>query len=257
MQNHVMRLHEESKTLPPNLPPRTSRWLIAIYGAGVLPLAIFALGFFSGTVGALFPPYMQYWLQNELANLGVSLAMLTFFLVQLVAFVGLTVRRDWALGLANLTCLMWCFSGVGILPAALVYWWLRRSWSHNQTGVAADVPGSVQTFFGVTTFLVLGWIAYVIYLDLLIRSIFAGVKLDPAGADPIVATAFVMGLPTYLLQGAAFYGLRFRKVWGREAATLAAIVIAFTVVGIPFSYWALKKMWPTTAAGPVPAGAPA
>jgi hypothetical protein len=143
----------------------------------------------------------------------------------------------------------------GIIPAGLVYWWLRRTWSHNQTGVAADAPKPVEVLFTVTTFLVIGWLAFILYIDHVIHSIVSNAAAN--GIDSIVAIAFVLGLPTFLLQGAALYGLRFRKTWGREAATVAAVVLAFTIIGIPFAYWALKRMWPSSATSAAPAGAPA
>ena len=256
MPNHIQRLHEESKTLPANLPPRTSRWLIAVFGAGVVPLGIFAFGILAGTIGELFLPNQPNWFLNLLMNWMLSLTFISWFLVQVMAFVGLTIRRDWALGMANLACLFWCFSVLGIIPAALVYWWLRRTWSHNQTGVAADAPKPVEWLFTATTFLVVGWVAYIIYIDQFIHSI-ARNGSDVNGLDTIVAIAFVLGLPAFILQGAALYGLRFRKIWGREAATVAAVVLMFTIIGIPFAYWSLKKLWPSSVVTAAPAGAPA
>lgn len=47
---------------------------------------------------------------------------------------------------------------------------------------------------------------------------------------------------------AALYGLLRRTLWGRETATLAAIALMFTVVGIPFGYLTLKQMWPARLA---------
>ena len=256
MRNHIQRFHEESKTLPANLPPRTSRWLIAIFGAGVFPLGIFAFGIFAGTISELFLPNQPNWLLNLLTNWMLSLTFMSWFLVQLVAFVGLTVRRDWALGMAGLACLLWCFSVVGIIPAAVVYWWLRRSWSHNQTGVAAEAPKQVEAMFAVTTLLVVGWLALIIHIDQVIHAM--AVKAgDLQGIDSIVAIVFLLGLPTFLVQGAALYGLRSRRIWGREAATVAAVALAFTIVGIPFAYWALKRMWPSSATSVATAGAPA
>jgi hypothetical protein len=256
VRNHLKHFNEQSRTLPANLPPRTSRWLIAIFGAGVFPLGIFAFGILAGTISELFLPSGPNWFLNLLINWMLSLTFMSWFLVQLVAFVGLTVRRDWALGMANLACLFWCFSVLGVIPAALVHWWLRRTWSHNRTGVAAEAPGSVEVLFTVTTGLVLGWLALVIYIDQVIHSI-AHSAGDLTGIDTIVAVAFALGLPTFVLQGAALYGLRFRKTWGREAATVAAVVLMFTIVGIPFAYWALKKMWPAGATMAAPVGAPA
>jgi hypothetical protein len=159
MQNHVRRFREESKALPANLPPRTSRWLIALFGGGILPLAIFSLGSFGSIFAGQTGPY---WYMNSLTNWALFLTFFSWFCVQTMAFVGLAVRRDWALGMAYITCIFWCFSIVGIIPAAIVFYFLRRKWEHNQTGVGAEAPRSVEILFTVTTLLVLAWVAFAI-----------------------------------------------------------------------------------------------
>ena len=255
MKARISRLHAESLTLPPNLPPRASRWLLALYGAGVFASGTILLFWILGLTSNSFNG--PYWAWQLTLNWVIGLSFLSLFLVQVTAFVGLALRRDWGRGLARVACAYWLWTLVGVIPAAVVLWVLSKRWNYNRTGREPEVPGWVEIYFGVGTGLVLGWLVFSVALDLLLTSIFAGLQLHApeVTAASIVVFGAYLGLGAFILQGAALYGLLCRSLWGREAATLAAIALMFTVVAIPFSYLALKQMWPVRLAEASPAPA--
>ena len=117
----------------------------------------------------------------------------------------------------------------------------------------------VVTFLTVTTLLVAAWVAFAVYLMAIFYGIFNGLNYHDALSESILVPSlmFYMTSPTFLVQEAAWYGLAKRKVWGREAATVAAMVLIFTIIGIAFAYWMLKQMWPAQAPAAATASATA
>lgn len=245
LRHHVRRMSSESAALPPNLPPRVSIWLLAALAAGAGPLAAaVALGF-----TGLFRS------GNNLPNLALNwmtlLSILSVVCVQGIAVGGLAMRRDWGRGMAVLTCLLWACWLVGIVPAVVIVFLLSR-WKYNDTAREADAPHWLRWLYGVGAIGgYAGWIAFAAWARSWVMS------TTPTHLDifPILLIANCVLLPLFVLQAAALYGLVTRRHWGREAATAASIVWAFTFFGLPFAYLSLKALWPSAV--PVRAAAPA
>lgn len=250
LRHHVRRISSESAALPHNLPPRRSIWLLAFLGAGMGPLVLLAFGSFTSAItnhqGELPVAEAVFnWLQG--------LAALSVLGVQAFALGGLAARRDWGRGMATLACLLWCFWVVGIPVAAVILFLLYR-WQYNDTSREADAPHWVRWGYGLGVALLLGWVGFTAWIRATVMSTTTGhIDLLPI---LVIATSFIAG-PIFFLQGAALYGLVTRRHWGREAATAASLVWAFTIVGLPFAYYSIRALWPRARAVPEAAPAPA
>jgi len=245
LRHHVRRISTESAELPPNLPPRVSIWLLAALAAGAGPLAAaVALGF-TGLFSSGNSP------ANIAMNWMTLLSILSVVCVQAIAVGGLAMRRDWGRGMAVLASLLWACWLIGIVPAAVIVFLLSR-WKYNDTAREADAPHWLRWLYGTGAIGgYAGWIAFAAWARSWVMS------TTPSHLDllPILVIANFVLLPLFMLQAAALYGLVTRRHWGREAATAASIVWAFTFVGLPLAYLSLKALWPSAAR--VPAAAPA
>lgn len=240
LRHHVRRISAESAELPHNLPPRVSVWLLAFFGAGLGPLLFAA----AVSMQAAVTPHGPLPIAEGAFNWLQAMAILSLLFVQSFALAGLAGRRDWGRGMAVLACGLWCFTVVGIVPAAITVFLLFR-WKYNDTSREADAPHWLRwACAGAAALLAVGWFAF---MDWLRQTVIDSTAAHGHAVDllPVLLVAtWVVALPILTLQLAALYGLLTRRHWGREAATAAALLWACTLVGIPVAWAAIRTLWP-------------
>ena len=251
LRHHVRRISSEAAELPPNLPPRVSVWLLAFFGAGMGPLVFAA----AVSLQAAVTPHGPLPVAEGAFNGLQGLSILSLLFVQAFALAGLAARRDWGRGMAVLSCLLWCFTLIGIVPAAITVFLLFR-WKYNDSSREAEAPPWLKwTCGGTAALLAVGW---VLFMDWLRQTVIDSTAAHGHAVDllPVLLVAtWIVALPILTLQLAALYGLRMRRHWGREAATAAALVWAFTIVGIPLTWATIRTLWPRAVRVVAPAPA--